>query len=214
MAVDRGCYIDQSQSLNIHMDQPNFGKLTSLHFYAWSKVWTFLLYIIAGSLGLNISLVFGGIPSIIYAFTLLKLIMGQFALKQFYFNMIKCLCMHNGVSNTSWNIYLCIDTHHWIAMKANFILVVFSKCSPQYPVFLGQYPNCLPNLSKLIFSSFIIGPENRNVLSKVSCCSRCYQVHCWYLCHQSNVLWLLLATCSSQFNICTLLILSFCFCAI
>ncbi|KAI4385210.1 hypothetical protein MLD38_003264 [Melastoma candidum] len=37
MAVDRGCYIDQSQSLNIHMDQPNFGKLTSLHFYTWSK---------------------------------------------------------------------------------------------------------------------------------------------------------------------------------
>jgi len=37
MAADRGCYIDQSQSLNIHMDQPNFGKLTSLHFYSWSK---------------------------------------------------------------------------------------------------------------------------------------------------------------------------------
>ncbi|KAJ6835277.1 ribonucleoside-diphosphate reductase large subunit-like [Iris pallida] len=37
MAIDRGCYIDQSQSLNIHMDQPNFGKLTSLHFHAWSK---------------------------------------------------------------------------------------------------------------------------------------------------------------------------------
>ncbi|KAM3359847.1 ribonucleoside-diphosphate reductase large subunit [Capsicum galapagoense] len=37
MAVDRGCYIDQSQSLNIHMDQPNFGKLTSLHFHAWSR---------------------------------------------------------------------------------------------------------------------------------------------------------------------------------
>ncbi|GLJ25547.1 hypothetical protein SUGI_0489250 [Cryptomeria japonica] len=37
MAAERGCYIDQSQSLNIHMDQPNFGKLTSLHFYAWSK---------------------------------------------------------------------------------------------------------------------------------------------------------------------------------
>ncbi|KAE9449856.1 hypothetical protein C3L33_18247, partial [Rhododendron williamsianum] len=37
MAVDRGCYIDQSQSLNIHMDQPNFGKLTSLHFHAWSN---------------------------------------------------------------------------------------------------------------------------------------------------------------------------------
>ncbi|XP_078179682.1 ribonucleoside-diphosphate reductase large subunit-like [Carex rostrata] len=37
MAVDRGCFIDQSQSLNIHMDQANFGKLTSLHFHAWSK---------------------------------------------------------------------------------------------------------------------------------------------------------------------------------
>ncbi|THF97973.1 hypothetical protein TEA_008888 [Camellia sinensis var. sinensis] len=37
MVVDRGYYIDQSQSLNIHMDQPNFGKLTSLHFHAWSK---------------------------------------------------------------------------------------------------------------------------------------------------------------------------------
>ncbi|KAL9229678.1 hypothetical protein vseg_005118 [Gypsophila vaccaria] len=37
MAVDRGCYIDQSQSLNIHMDQANTGKLTSLHFHAWSK---------------------------------------------------------------------------------------------------------------------------------------------------------------------------------
>ncbi|WVZ73255.1 hypothetical protein U9M48_021583 [Paspalum notatum var. saurae] len=37
MAVDRGCYIDQSQSLNIHMEQPNFGKLTSLHFHAWLR---------------------------------------------------------------------------------------------------------------------------------------------------------------------------------
>ncbi|KAG6394551.1 hypothetical protein SASPL_145140 [Salvia splendens] len=37
MAVDRGCFIDQSQSLNIHMDQPSFGKLTSLHFHAWTR---------------------------------------------------------------------------------------------------------------------------------------------------------------------------------
>ncbi|KAL6546620.1 ribonucleotide-diphosphate reductase subunit rnr1 [Orobanche minor] len=37
MAVDRGCFIDQSQSLNIHFDQPNFQRLGSLHFYAWSK---------------------------------------------------------------------------------------------------------------------------------------------------------------------------------
>ncbi|KAJ4824517.1 ribonucleotide-diphosphate reductase subunit rnr1 [Turnera subulata] len=37
MAADRGCYVDQSQSLNIHMEQPDVGKLTSLHFHAWSK---------------------------------------------------------------------------------------------------------------------------------------------------------------------------------
>ena len=37
MAADRGAYIDQSQSFNVHMSYPNFGKLTSLHFHAWKK---------------------------------------------------------------------------------------------------------------------------------------------------------------------------------
>lgn len=37
MAADRGVYIDQSQSFNVHMTGINFGKLTSMHFYAWSK---------------------------------------------------------------------------------------------------------------------------------------------------------------------------------
>ncbi len=37
MAADRGAYICQSQSLNIHISDPNFGKLTSMHFYAWKK---------------------------------------------------------------------------------------------------------------------------------------------------------------------------------
>ncbi len=37
MSADRGAYIDQSQSLNIHIPDPNFGKLTSMHFYAWKK---------------------------------------------------------------------------------------------------------------------------------------------------------------------------------
>jgi ribonucleoside-diphosphate reductase alpha chain len=37
MSADRGAYICQSQSLNIHMTDANFGKLTSLHFYAWKK---------------------------------------------------------------------------------------------------------------------------------------------------------------------------------
>ncbi|ORZ16095.1 ribonucleoside-diphosphate reductase large chain [Lobosporangium transversale] len=37
MAADRGAYIDQSQSLNIHMSDVNFGKLTSMAFYGWKK---------------------------------------------------------------------------------------------------------------------------------------------------------------------------------
>ena len=37
MAADRGAFIDQSQSLNMFIAQPNFGKLTSMHFYAWKK---------------------------------------------------------------------------------------------------------------------------------------------------------------------------------
>ncbi|MFT3703350.1 MAG: ribonucleoside-diphosphate reductase subunit alpha [Agriterribacter sp.] len=37
MAADRGAYICQSQSLNLFIDNPNAGKLTSMHFYAWKK---------------------------------------------------------------------------------------------------------------------------------------------------------------------------------
>jgi ribonucleoside-diphosphate reductase alpha chain len=37
MAADRGAYICQSQSLNLFVQNPNFGKLTSMHFYAWKK---------------------------------------------------------------------------------------------------------------------------------------------------------------------------------
>ncbi len=37
MAADRGAFIDQSQSLNIFIDQPNHSKLTSMHFYGWKK---------------------------------------------------------------------------------------------------------------------------------------------------------------------------------
>ena len=35
MAADRGAFIDQSQSLNIHIAEPNYGKLSSMHFYGW-----------------------------------------------------------------------------------------------------------------------------------------------------------------------------------
>ncbi|MCH7505305.1 ribonucleoside-diphosphate reductase subunit alpha [PVC group bacterium] len=37
MAADRGAFIDQSQSMNIFIQEPNFAKLTSMHFYAWKK---------------------------------------------------------------------------------------------------------------------------------------------------------------------------------
>jgi len=37
MAADRGAFIDQSQSLNIHIAEATTGKLTSMHFYAWKK---------------------------------------------------------------------------------------------------------------------------------------------------------------------------------
>ncbi|KAI0205610.1 ribonucleoside-diphosphate reductase large chain [Astrocystis sublimbata] len=35
MAADRGAFIDQSQSLNIHMKDPTMGKITSMHFAGW-----------------------------------------------------------------------------------------------------------------------------------------------------------------------------------
>ncbi len=35
MSADRGAYICQSQSLNLFVEDANFSKLTSMHFYAW-----------------------------------------------------------------------------------------------------------------------------------------------------------------------------------
>lgn len=37
MAAARGAYICQSQSFNVHMQDANFGKMSSMHFYAWNK---------------------------------------------------------------------------------------------------------------------------------------------------------------------------------
>ncbi|MFT5581869.1 MAG: ribonucleoside-diphosphate reductase alpha chain, partial [Psychromonas sp.] len=37
LSADRGAFICQSQSLNIFMENANFGKLTSMHFYGWEK---------------------------------------------------------------------------------------------------------------------------------------------------------------------------------
>jgi ribonucleoside-diphosphate reductase subunit M1 len=35
MAAERGAYIDQSMSLNIHIAEPTYAKLTSMHFFGW-----------------------------------------------------------------------------------------------------------------------------------------------------------------------------------
>jgi ribonucleotide reductase alpha subunit len=37
LSADRGAFICQSQSLNIFIEDPDFKKLTSMHFYGWSK---------------------------------------------------------------------------------------------------------------------------------------------------------------------------------
>lgn len=37
LAADRGAYICQSQSLNVFLENANFAKLTSMHFYGWKK---------------------------------------------------------------------------------------------------------------------------------------------------------------------------------
>ncbi len=37
MAVDRGAYICQSQSLNLWLEDPTYNSLTSMHFYSWKQ---------------------------------------------------------------------------------------------------------------------------------------------------------------------------------
>ena len=37
LAADRGAYIDQSQSLNLFMETPNIGRLSSMYMYAWKQ---------------------------------------------------------------------------------------------------------------------------------------------------------------------------------
>jgi ribonucleoside-diphosphate reductase alpha chain len=37
MAAERGAYIDQSQSLNLFMENPTIGKVSSMYAYAWKK---------------------------------------------------------------------------------------------------------------------------------------------------------------------------------
>jgi ribonucleoside-diphosphate reductase alpha subunit len=36
-AADRGSFVDQSQSMNIFIDQPSYAKLSSMHMYGWKK---------------------------------------------------------------------------------------------------------------------------------------------------------------------------------
>jgi ribonucleoside-diphosphate reductase alpha chain len=36
-AIDRGIFIDQTQSMNLFVDKPDFKKITSCHFYSWKN---------------------------------------------------------------------------------------------------------------------------------------------------------------------------------
>jgi ribonucleoside-diphosphate reductase alpha chain len=37
MAADRGPFVDQSQSLNLFIESPSIGKLSSMYLYAWKR---------------------------------------------------------------------------------------------------------------------------------------------------------------------------------
>jgi ribonucleotide reductase alpha subunit len=37
MAADRAPFIDQTQSMNLWLEKPTFGKVNSMHMYAWKK---------------------------------------------------------------------------------------------------------------------------------------------------------------------------------
>jgi len=37
LAAERGAFIDQSQSLNIHLSDPSLSKISSMHFFSWKS---------------------------------------------------------------------------------------------------------------------------------------------------------------------------------
>lgn len=37
MCIDRGAFVDQSQSMNLFVEDPDFKRMTSMHFYAWKN---------------------------------------------------------------------------------------------------------------------------------------------------------------------------------
>ena len=53
LATDRGVYIDQSQSLNIHMEVPTLEKLHKCHFYSWKAGLKTGSYYIRGKPAMN-----------------------------------------------------------------------------------------------------------------------------------------------------------------
>lgn len=52
-SIERGPFIDQSQSLNLFMEQPNFTLLTSAHFYGWKGGLKTGMYYLRGSSAVN-----------------------------------------------------------------------------------------------------------------------------------------------------------------
>ncbi len=53
MSQGRAPFIDQGQSLNVHMEEPNFGKLSSMHFYAWRAGLKTGMYYLRGRAAVN-----------------------------------------------------------------------------------------------------------------------------------------------------------------
>jgi ribonucleoside-diphosphate reductase alpha chain len=53
MSKGRAPFIDQGQSLNVHMEDPNFGKLSSMHFYAWKAGLKTGMYYLRGRAAVN-----------------------------------------------------------------------------------------------------------------------------------------------------------------
>ena len=53
LAAGRSPFIDQGMSLNIHMEDPNFGKLSSMHFYAWKSGLKTGMYYLRGRAAVN-----------------------------------------------------------------------------------------------------------------------------------------------------------------
>ena len=100
MAADRGAYICQSQSLNIHIQDVNFGKLTSMHFHAWK-------------LGLKTGFGFG-----VYAWR------KKFSIAHFFDSVAPGFILANGIGRIDFGLQLGVDGHFGLGVRTCRTLVL------------------------------------------------------------------------------------------